>query len=148
MSTPRPRSFGFIFAAVRGISPLPDPRSITTSSSRSSARASIRSTLSGVLGWKKEKRSCPAGGADAPVAGERQRSCAEAVAATSARASKGAKRMRLCYCALRDAALGFRVDTACSRQPALGFEPVFEILSVARAAAHVDAIRLGGDLVG
>ena len=48
----------FMRAAVSGISPSPEPRSTTTSSSRSSASVSMRSTLSGVLGWKNEKRSC------------------------------------------------------------------------------------------
>src|SRR5215203_5286801 len=52
-------------AAVSGIRPLPDPRSITTSSSRRSASLSKRSTLSGVLAWKNENRSCAGAGAAA-----------------------------------------------------------------------------------
>ena len=52
-------------AAVRGIRPLPDPRSTTTSSSRRSASLSIRSTLSGVLAWKNENRSWAGAGAAA-----------------------------------------------------------------------------------
>ena len=44
-------------AAVRGIRPLPDPRSTTTSSSWRWASVSIRSTLSGELAWKNENRS-------------------------------------------------------------------------------------------
>ena len=44
-------------AAVKGITPLPDPRSTTTSSSRRRASVSIRSTLSSELGAKNENRS-------------------------------------------------------------------------------------------
>ena len=62
MSTPRPRSRRFMRAAVSGIRPFPDPRSTTTSSSRRLASFSIRSTLSGVLAWKNENRSCGSAG--------------------------------------------------------------------------------------